>query len=234
MTASDFSKEDMVTLLVNVGGTKKEVQTKVEEVKADILYLEPFYVNGKTVGFGKDCFVSLVGNFDNQLFLWKLLGLPLVKRHGRLCYQARLVGAGEHFNRRGAFRVFIGENMLVNIFKDGKPQQFEVLVKDLSATGICFIDKNDFEVSKNMRVTIPLNENDSISVGGSIIRKVEDQNKGVFQYGCKFIDHSNKLNEYLMNLQREKQAQKNMASGKNVPKGKKDEEAEITPTLKEF
>jgi len=117
-----------------------------------------------------------------------------------------LSGSGTVLNRRGAYRVFIGENKFLYYRVRSDTRLCEVFVRDISETGLCYMSKEDFEVGRNIHLQLRLSSGYELSLRAKILWKRENPNRNTtFLYGCKFTEKSKYLNSYLMNVQQEKQ-----------------------------
>lgn len=216
MTSEDLKKKDIkVSLQISLHHITRELPTSVIDVDDGLVFLEPAYENGKSIGFPADCEISLLVIYENNLYAWKQETLPFVKRDRTECYLARCFGEAEHYNRRESYRIFVGETMEVGVYKEGQHKLLNVLVHDLSEGGMCFVDTGALDVSRTVRINIAISEEEKLSVGGLIIRKDYNEERKIYTYGCHFSDRNRRLGEYIMLKQRDKQAQKNGRSRKN-------------------
>lgn len=208
MTISDLAPQHTVTLVVTVGIKSKDLTTTIAEVHSDYVLLEPILVDGRTVGFGDTCTIDFLYLQDQAVFAWHSVTLPLVKIKGQTYYRLILTGEARPYNRRGCFRVYVGETMSITVFQSNGPQPFNVLVRDISESGFGFVSKEDYEVSRTIRLTIPLTERNVLSLSATIVRKDFNEEKGTYSYGCKFVEPNSHLSSYLMTKQRERQQEK--------------------------
>ena len=208
MTISDLAPQHTVTLVVTVGIKSKDLTTTISEVHSDYVLLEPILVDGRTVGFGDTCTIDFLYLQDQTVFAWHSVTLPLVKIKGQTYYRLILNGEARPYNRRGSFRVYVGETMSITVFQSNGPQPFNVLVRDISEGGFGFVSKEDYEVSRTIRLNIPLTDRNVLSLSATIVRKDFNEEKGTYSYGCKFVEPNSHLSSYLMSKQRERQQEK--------------------------
>ncbi|MDD6037113.1 MAG: PilZ domain-containing protein [Lachnospiraceae bacterium] len=208
MTISDLAPQHTVTLVVTVGIKSKDLTTTIAEVHSDYVLLEPILVDGRTVGFGDTCTIDFLYLQDQAVFAWHSVTLPLVKIKGQTYYRLILTGEARPYNRRGSFRVYVGETMSITVFQSNGPQPFNVLVRDISEGGFGFVSKEDYEVSRTIRLNIPLTDRNVLSLSATIVRKDLNEEKGTYSYGCKFVEPNSHLSSYLMAKQRERQQEK--------------------------
>lgn len=208
MTIQDLDEQHPVTLVVTVGLKSRDLTTTIAEVHSNYVLLQPVLVDGRTVGFGNNCTIDFLYLQDQVVYAWHSVTLPLVKIKGSTYYQLVLEGEAKPYNRRGAFRVYIGETMAITVFLSKGPQQFNVLVRDISETGFGFVSKEEYEISRTIRLSIPLTERKTLLLSATIVRRDFNEEKGTYSYGCKFVEPNAYLSSYLMAKQRERQQSK--------------------------
>jgi len=205
MTILDLDEQHPVTLVVTVGLKSKDLTTTIAEVHADHVLLRPILVEGRTVGFGNTCTIDFLYLQDSVVYAWHSVTLPLVKIKGNTYYRLALEGEAKPYNRRGSFRVYVGETMAITVFQSSGPQPFNVLVRDISESGFGFVSKEEYEVSRTIRLSIPLTDRKTLVLSASIVRRDYNEEKGTYNYGCKFVEPNSYLSSYLMAKQRERQ-----------------------------
>ncbi len=211
MIISDLTEQHPVTLVVTVGLKSKDLSTSIAEVHSNYVLLLPILIEGRTVGFGTSCNIDLLYVQEQAVYAWHNVELPLVKIKGTTYYKVSLVGEAKPYNRRASFRVYIGETMSITVFQSSGPQAFSVLVRDISETGFGFVSKEEYEVNRTIRLSIPLTERKTLVLSSTIVRREFVEEKGTFSYGCKFIEPNAYLSNYLMVKQREHQQSKTSA-----------------------
>lgn len=205
MTILDLDEQHPVTLVVTVGLKSKDLTTTIAEVHADYVLLRPILVDGRTVGFGNTCTIDFLYLQDSVVYAWHSVTLPLVKIKGNTYYRLTLEGEAKPYNRRGSFRVYVGETMAITVFQSSGPQPFNVLVRDISETGFGFVSKEEYEISRTIRLSIPLTDRKTLVLSATIVRRDYNEEKGTYNYGCKFVEPNSYLSSYLMTKQRERQ-----------------------------
>lgn len=205
MTILDLDEQHPVTLVVTVGLKSKDLTTTIAEVHADHVLLRPILVDGRTVGFGNTCTIDFLYLQDSVVYAWHSVTLPLVKIKGNTYYRLVLNGEARPYNRRGSFRVYVGETMAITVFQSSGPQPFNVLVRDISESGFGFVSKEEYEISRTIRLSIPLTDRKTLVLSATIVRRDFNEEKGTYNYGCKFVEPNSYLSSYLMTKQRERQ-----------------------------
>lgn len=205
MTILDLDEQHPVTLVVTVGLKSKDLTTTISEVHADYILLRPIFVEGRTVGFGDSCTIDFLYLQDQVVYAWHSVSLPLVKIKGSTYYRLELKGEARPYNRRGSFRVYVGETMTITVFQSSGPQPVSVLVRDISESGFGFVSKEEYEISRTIRLAIPIADRKTLVLSATIVRKDFNEEKGTYNYGCKFVEPNSYLSSYLMAKQRERQ-----------------------------
>lgn len=209
MKVTDMEMTHSVELEIIHDGKKTTLLTSVEAFIKNNVLLTPIHIGGKIVGFPPKFTVNLLYPEDGQVFCWSNVTVKAVRHRSHVYHMVELNGPATILNRRGAYRVFIGENMHVLRITASGAQLHEVFVRDISETGTCFMSKTDFTVGRHVRLQIRFKSGQELSLRCEIIWKRENPNrKTTFLYGCRFTEKNKLLNSYLMNIQQAKQRKK--------------------------
>jgi len=144
MTAAELQLEHSVELEVIMNGKKTTLLSGIEQVVGNTVLLTPIQVNEKLVGFPPNCMVNLLYAGEKQVFCWKNVKIKAVRYEKKVFHCAELVGDAEVLNRRGSYRVFVGEEMLLTSFSANGPKTYRVHLKDISESGMAFLSKEEF------------------------------------------------------------------------------------------
>ncbi len=208
MTAAEMQLEHSIELEIFMNGKKTTLLTAVEQVIGQTVLLTPIQINGKVVGFPPDCVVNLLYVGERQVFCWKGIKLKAVRYEKNVYHSAELAGDAEILNRRGAYRVYIGQEMLLTAFTANGPKSYHVHLKDISETGMAFFSKEEFDVGRTVRLHLSIKQGHELPLSSQIIRIQEFDNRQDKLYGCKFVEKNNRLVSILMHLQQERQRQR--------------------------
>ena len=209
MTIADLAEHSAVTLVITIGMKSKDLPTTIAQVNSDYILLEPILIDGQTVGFGSSCTIDLLCLQEQALFGWRSISLSLIKSKGHVYYKVPLSEEARPYNRRNAFRVYVGETMHIFVFQHKGPTPFDVLVRDISETGFGFICKEKYDVSRTIRFSLPITgQRKTLTLTATIVRREFDENNHTYSYGCKFVESNAALSSYLMQRQREHQQHK--------------------------
>lgn len=208
MTAAELQLEHSVELEILMNGKKTTLLTAVEHVIGTTALLTPIQMNGKVVGFPPDCIVNFLYVGEKQVFCWKKVKLKAVRYENKIYHSAELVGDAEILNRRGSYRVYVGEQMILTAFSANGPKHYKVQLKDISETGMAFYSKEDFDIGRTVRLNFSIKKGQDLPLSSQVIRVQEFENRQDRLYGCKFVEKNNRLISILMSLQQERQREK--------------------------
>lgn len=208
MTAAEVQLTHPVELEILMNGKKTTLLTSVEQMVDHTALLTPIHLNGKVVGFPPDCTVNLLYIEEGHVYCWKNIKVKAVRYEKKIYHSAELVADAELLNRRGAYRVYIGENMLLTAFTANGPKTYNILLKDISESGMAFFSKEEFDVGRTVRLHLAIKKGQELQLSSQIIRIQDFEERQDKLYGCKFLERNNRLIGYLMHLQQERQKQK--------------------------
>lgn len=156
--------------------------------------------NEQTLGFTDSYQINFLYKSDGKVFAWNNVPVKLVKYHDNVYHMVELIGDGLSYNRREAYRLYVGEEMPLYIITTEGPDIISVLVKDISETGVAFISPIVFDIQHTFR--LKMKDNDSIiHLPGVIVRKEPLNHLNSFLYGCKFSEKNHRLSKYIARKQ---------------------------------
>lgn len=202
MNIDDIPSGSNVELDVRYSGRAMQFNSEIIHIINNSIMISPILVNEQTIGFNDNCRINLIVKIDDKVYLWDNVTVKLVKYDGVIYHKIDVIGEGKPYNRREAYRMYIGEDMPIYINTSSGPLAISVLVKDLSETGVGFITKEDLETDRTIRLKIK-DSHSIISLSGIIIRKDYLSHLDSFLYGCKFNEKNNKLGNYIARKQGE-------------------------------
>lgn len=199
-----------IEIEVRYKGKSVSFNSKVIYLHQNSILIDPIVVNDKTIGFNDNCRVNLIVKIDGKVYLWDNVAVKLVKYDGKIYHQISIQGEGKPYNRREAYRMYIGEDMPIYLNTAQGPTTITVLVKDISETGVGFITKEELDINRTIRLKLK-DFNNLISLSGIIVRKEFLPHLDSFLYGCKFHEKNNKLGRFIARKQGE-QLQKRLGN----------------------
>ena len=202
MYIDSISKGGLMEVEVRCNGKNVNFKSEVAHVVNNSILIAPIKVNEQTIGFSDNCQVNFLYVSDGKLYLWESASIKLVRYDGGIYHKIDIFGEGKPFNRRDAYRMYVGEDMPVYVNTASGPTAISVLVKDISETGVGFIAKDDIDIDRTIRLKLKDN-NTILNLSGVIVRKEYLSNIGSFHYGCHFNEKNDKLSKYIAKKQGE-------------------------------
>lgn len=202
MQIDEISEGGAIEIEVRYNGKTMNFRSEVVLVKNNSVLIESIKVDEQTIGFTDNCLINFLYKDDGKLYIWENVKVKLVRYDGTVYHKINLSGDGIPYNRREAYRMYIGEDMAVYINTASGPSAISVLVKDISETGVAFITTEDLDVDRTFRLKLKDN-NALITLSGVIVRKEFLENLNSTLYGCRFIENNNKLLKFIAKRQGE-------------------------------
>lgn len=190
-----------IEIEVHYNGRSISFNSEILFLHDNLFYISPVTVNDRTVGFNDKCLINLIVKTSGKVFLWENVEIKLVKYNGNIYHQISLQGEGKPYNRRETYRMYIGEDMPVYINTASGPHLIEVLVKDISESGVGFITKEALDL--NRIILLKIKDIDTILLSGVIVRKEYLPHLDSYLYGCKFNEKNDKLGKFIAKKQGE-------------------------------
>lgn len=132
-------------------------------------------------------------------FVWHEVKVNYVRMNNTPFQQIMQSSDGKKENRRGAFRLFVGETAYLSVVDN--PAAIPVILKDISTTGFGFIYQEDLPIKKFCRISCTI-DNQKIVLSGDIVRKQVAENGNTI-YGCHMDRFSKELEKFINKKQRE-------------------------------
>ena len=208
MFLRELEVESKVTILVRIGSQTLAFDTKVEEVLDEGILAEPIYRNDKLVGFktkGLIITLQICNASDQKVYEYTNAEILNVKtKDGKVHHKIECKNPGRQINRRTAVRVWLGMEGVAQLGINRTA--YNVIVKDISVSGISFISHKNMNVEAGTMAHITFHDADAkvkFSLG-SIIVRVADMEDGRVLYGCRLNQESPAIAKYVADKQREK------------------------------
>jgi len=178
-----------------------EFPSKVLGVKGEILILAEIQVDGKRLKVTKEQGINIIYRMLNKPYIWfdVIIETVLYKEH----YYYRITDSdieSKQYNRRGAFRLYIGNSMPILVYLNGNKNEYSVKINDISETGFGFSSKEDLLINKEVEFAYHSNE-ELFNLRGFIVRKTYDSVTMSYSYGCKFPEFYTELGSFIIKEQ---------------------------------
>jgi hypothetical protein len=195
-------------LEVKYSGNTINFKKEIVSVNGNTVMVSAFTINDQTLGFSEKCTINFYYQMEDKLFIWENVTVKLIKYNNKPYHRIELSGEGELFHHRGAYRLYIGEEMPMSINTPTGISTLTVLVKDISETGVGFVTEEEIDLSLVVHFKIQ-DGISNISLYGFVIRKEFQENIHSYIYGCKLHDINMQLSKYIAKRQNELLRMKN-------------------------
>ena len=203
MLATELQLKHSVEIEVTINGKITTFLSSIEKIVNNTVLLKPILIDGKLVGFPSEYNISFIYMEGAVVFFWKNVSIKAVKYQNKIYHCATLNTKAEIWNRRNAFRIYIGETMSLTSFGENGPVTHEVFVKDISETGMAFISSEPFFINHTVRLKLKIFSGQYIHLGAQIVRTQPTKNESEVLYGCRLVEKSPLLSKHLMKLQKD-------------------------------
>ncbi len=143
--------------------------------------------------------------------------VPCKNANQQRIYRIKVDGIGIEYNRRGAFRCFLGQNVALHLEDD--PKQYRAILKDISSTGFGVVLTTDVlspdRLEQGMKCSTSINDkidrfnNVNIGLQGTVCR-VTEVDGGKYVCGCELLMRSYEIDRYISLKERINLARKQM------------------------
>lgn len=193
--------------------------SKIEEVFKDKIYITLIRGNKKPFQFLPDDKIEFIYRDQTRIYLFREVKGTFAKLDDMYVHCLFCDQKGEAYNRRNAFRVYMGEAVKADIAKRGHEEFLHdkeideekkkfllynqsVLIKDLSETGTAIYCNENLQDGDYIEFQLKT-ELGSIHVRGEIVRK-QDESQGIYRqlYGINFVQKTNNLTKFIFARQR--------------------------------
>ncbi len=196
-------------LIVKIGAQTLEFYTTVSEVFDNCIYVEPITQDDKVIGFSTPGLILdfiITDSESERAFQFSNVKIRTIKnpKDDKIYQEVTAPSEGKPINRRGACRVWLGEEGHAS-YGLGNPS-FPVTVKDISVSGIAFICDKDHDIPDGSIVHINFVDDPTgttFSLAAIIVRSMEMERSRIM-YGCKLNQESNTIAKFVNDKQREK------------------------------
>ncbi len=207
MKLSELEDGTAVTFELHIDEKKFEFPSVVEFQKRGKIYFEPIRVGEKLLNVRNDkIVVNLIFAVEgSKPVMWKELDVQEEIYKKRVYYTADAETKGKLFNRRGAYRQFVGAQVFAKV-GTGKAE-IQVMLKDISTTGFSFVYREDLGDTSHSLVVLPYVYRDDhvmfdLTVSGKIVRK-QVMPDGKILYGCVLVKKNELISKFVNYKQKE-------------------------------
>lgn len=230
MRLEDLSPSQAITLLIHIGNQQLEFPSHVLETfpRKHIIFASPVLKNDKIISFNGNGIVTHVVIYlpDQKPIVFQNVTIQTTKdKNDALCYMISCLTESKEFNRRGAYRCYIGIDTHVRV--GSHKGAIQATIKDISSTGFAFTTHGERTFSEGDSVHAVVNDyieetakSYSFHLLGTIVRHYETENK-LMVYGCQFSSKVVGLDSYLVEKERIRLQKSRTSHDAPVTKGSK-------------
>lgn len=190
MKITEIPPEASPTLRIKKDDQTIEIKVEIYKVLEKGLLLYPIVIDGKVLNLGNSgARLKLIYEREEKKpLIWGNIVYGIYKKDGYPCVVLSDKKDGVEFNRRGTFRM----DMDVQGTLDGEE---DIIVHDISGTGISFYTSKENEKEIGSRVTLRFEGGyEQLSVSGKVVRKQECD--GRVLHGCA-INSTKEVDKFL-------------------------------------
>ncbi len=192
-----------ITVIASIEKHYLEFNTRVVGVAEESIVMELIKNDeGRALSFASDKItvdISYVVEEEKPPFLWRNVKIAHIKNNNNTFHVATQSAEGKRENRRGAYRLFLGEDAILDIVDS--PRSIPVILKDISSTGFAFIHPGELSINKFCKIACTV-DNKKLVLSGTIVRK-QVMDNGNTIYGCHMEKFSKELEKFIAQKQRE-------------------------------
>lgn len=208
MLASDIEEGRNISIIVD----KLSFDSQISIMREQYILIELILVDGKIVNFPPGIKTDLI-YFDDEskLFLWENVSIKPVKFKNGMKYHKISMPSkeGTKYNRRRNYRLYIGEEMHVDVRKGVEKTAVKAVIKDVSASGFGFVDKGDYDIGQKVTLYYDAGGSKIFDFHGKIVRKKYIDNIKSNIYGCTINDTMGIMRKLVTAQQQKRLSEKN-------------------------
>ena len=204
MDPKDIQAGHKISIIVE----KLDFSSEIKHVRDGYILIELIVVNEKIVNFPDNVNANMVYfDDDDKLYSWNNVQIVPVKfKDGRKYHKITMpVEEGKKYNRRRHYRLYIGEEMLVDIKNTADKKSIMPIIRDASESGFSFIYKEELKVGQ--RVVLYFQQPEGyrrIAFNGKVVRVQYNENLDSNMYGCTIFDPGGALGKIINTIQQRK------------------------------
>lgn len=207
MMASEMLEGHKISIIVD----ELNFDSQICIIRDEYILIELIVVDNKIVSFPPNIKIDMVYyNDDNKLFLWENIAVtPVMFKDGNKYHKVVMSSKeGQKYNRRGDFRIYVGEHMRVDIRKGTYRNSINTTIKDISASGFAFVNEQDFEIGQKVTLHYEAGRGKIFDFPGKIVRKQYMENIKSSIYGCSINDSTGLMRKIVASIQQKKLSEK--------------------------
>ena len=181
-----------------------EFNTTCIQILDDSILVKPIKKENEPINFKSDIVkldVSVIRE-DQSPMIWKNVSIAYIAYMNQEFHYITAFSVGFPFNRRNAYREYIGMFGSVQIGINN--MAYDIVVKDISSMGFAFVTSEDLDIIGQLAHLV-FQDKDQVpfNIYGQVVRKqmIHDK-KNV--YGCTTTSHYSSIENYIIKKQRDR------------------------------
>lgn len=212
MRLSELEKETEVRLNILLDGQHFDFDTIIRHKNRRDVLIEPIRKGEKMLNVQRENIIMDIMYMrpEGKPILWRNVKLGCVRYKKEIYYCAQADLEGEEYNRRGDFRLYVGEEFPV--MNGSERRAHHVILKDMSSSGFAFISEYELRNADHALMRIKYigelkDKSYELALMGKIVRKMELED-GRILYGCALVKKNDAIGHYIYQKQMEQLAGK--------------------------
>lgn len=218
MQTNNLKLGKSVEIHVSRGEYTLKIVSKIEYVNEDRIYVSLITGRGRPFQFVDGDQIEFIYKEDGRLYRWEQVVGSIAKIDGCYVHCFTTSAEGKSYNRRNAFRVYVGYKTDAAIIKKQNDpvlmeqgdtetpevikRHVEIMLKDLSEGGAGFYSNQELEFGDMIRFAI---QSDSMLIEcvGHVVRKEHVMTELYsYFYGIGFTEVSKNISKHIFEMQR--------------------------------
>lgn len=204
MKLTDLTEGTEITVNAYSEYDSIEFKTKCVQVLGKSILVESIREETEPINFKSDIVkldVSISHEGESPI-IWKNVAITYISYLNQEFHSITAFTEGFEFNRRKAYREYIGMNGTVQIGIN--TMAYDVIVKDISSTGFAFITSENWDIIKQLaHLVFQDKDKASFNIHGQVVRKQFITDHKIV-YGCETTIPYDAIDKYIMLKQRER------------------------------
>lgn len=197
----ELQKGNEIEVQVSYHNNMYEFPSRILGVKKEILILAEILVDGRKLRLTNEKGIHIIFQMLNKLYIWDDIKVETILYKDHYYYRINNTDIeSKPYNRRGAFRLFIGNSMPIRVDMNGQKSEYSVNIKDISETGFGFMTKEELYINELVNFTYQT-EDKMFDLRGYIVRITYDSAFKTYTYGCKFPEFYKELGSFIIKEQ---------------------------------
>jgi len=181
-----------------------EFNTKCIQILDNAILVEPIKKEKEPINFKSDIVnidISMIRE-DQSPIIWKNVAISYIGYMNQEFHYITAFSEGFPFNRRNAYREYMG--MIGSVQIGLNKMAYEIIVKDISSIGFAFVTSEDLDIIGELSHLV-FQDKDQVpfNIYGQVVRKQIIHDKK-FVYGCVTASHYSSIETYIIKKQRER------------------------------